>query len=287
MKLFATRVWGYDPTLFAIASFGSEGLCNHLLKKSDPGDILVFVGTKGHPTLPHEQGKILGYIEFGRDVVNTLDVSYRDAYPPEAFEKNGALKWPRALVATRAWRVNVDPLPDLVETIGRQFTRDATTMAVDLSEEEASQILALPVVEVVLPEKKTLVELRRRNERLGHQGRSKGPTPSARGGSGYELGQVTQSYIMQFGNRPCFKVGLSTDVKRRLGEVNKHVPVEVLNEAWKILLTHKWDNEKAAYKMEQAILDALPQEKIIGERVRVPRRVIEGIWCKYLQGEIE
>ncbi len=286
MKMFATRVWGFDPTCFPIASFGSEGLCNHLLKKSAPGDILVFVGTKGHPTLPHERGKLLGYIEFGRDVVNTLDVSDRNAYPPEAFEKNGALKWPRALVATRAWKISADDLPDLVETIGRQFTRDATTMAVDLSKDEAKQILALPAVEVPLPKKKILEQLRLRNERLAPHGRSKGPTPSARDGGGYELGQTTHTYIMQFGSRPCFKIGLSTDVKRRLGEVNKHIPVEVLEEAWSVLLTHEWDSENAAYIMEQAVLDALPQDKIIGERVRVPKRIIEDIWYQYLQGII-
>jgi len=284
--MFATRVWGYDPKIFPIASFGSEGLCNHLLKKSSLGDRLVFVGTKGPPTHPNEQGKILGYIEFGRDVVNTLDVSSKEAYPAEAFERNGNLKWPRALVATRAWSINLEPLPDLVETIGRQFTRDATTMAVDLSEGEAAKILELPMVEVSVPEGEVLMKLRRRNERLAPKGRSKGPNPSSREGGGYELGNSAWTYAMQFGDRPCFKVGWSTDPKRRLGEVNKHVPSELLKEEWSLLTTHKWENENLAHKMEQAILDAFPPKKISGERVNITIREFEQVWNDYLAGTI-
>lgn len=176
-QVFATRVWGFEPGLWPVASFGSDGICANLIRRSQPGDLLVFVGTRGPPTQEHEQGNILGYCAFGRDIVDTLTVLDPDTIRPDSYDQRGRFRWPRAMVMTRAWRIDAAPLPDLVDTIGRQLPRMATTYAVPLGGPEAEQVLKLPAREVVLRGTDRYETLRLKADRLA--GRTLGPAPGS------------------------------------------------------------------------------------------------------------
>jgi hypothetical protein len=281
-KVFATRVWGFTPGIWPIASFGSDGICKNLLAKSAPGDVLVFVGTKGPPTPEAEQGCVLGYCMFGRDIVDTISVIDPDTLRPEAYDERGELRWPRGMVMARAWRVDLDPLPDLVATIGRQLERMATTYAVDLEADEAERVLALPVREVTLSGTERFDALRLKSERLA--GRSIGPVPGsgARKGSTASDNRAAQTYVFRFGNSDCFKIGWAHDWCTRLNAVNAHVPFELLGRKWKPYLWHDWSCAEEAYAMEQRLLDALPQDRITGERVQIGSSDLEVIWARAL-----
>ncbi len=281
MKLFATRVWGYDPATWPLATFGTEGICSNLLRASSPGDRIAFVGTKRAPTSEVEQGCILGYAEFGRDTVDTLSVLDANTIAPEAYDERGNFRWPRGIVLTRAWKVE-PPAPDLVETIGRQLPYNATTMAVVLSEDERIKIFQLPCHEVELTGSDAYQEIRRRTDILQGGGRSKGPVPSDRQGGGYAVGQLSYTYVMRFGKTRCFKIGRTIDLNRRLGELNMHVPFELLEQKWQPYLSEQYENEDLAHEMEQRLLDSLPQECITGERFMIDATDLDILWAQCL-----
>lgn len=288
MKLFATRVWGIDPVKWPLATFGTEGICAKLIRETSPGDRLVFIGTKGRPTKEEQRGRILGYFEFGRVVVKSLDVLERDSIMPEAYDKKGVFKWPYAVPLTKAWLLD-SPLPDLVETIGRQLERHATTMAVELSDTEAQKILDIPCHEVTIHGSKAYDAIVRRSENLHGGGRSRGPAPSDRQGGSYKTGRQAFTYVMRFGGTNCYKVGYTNDLARRLGELNAHIPYEVEGQdIWKQYLTEHHEDERRAYEMEQRLLDALPPDNIIGERFTCDSMELEVLWAKCLMtlGEV-
>jgi len=281
MKLFATRVWGYDPATWPLATFGTEGICSNLLRASSPGDRIAFVGTKGAPTSEEERGCILGYAEFGRNIEDTLSVFDADIIGPEAYDERGNFRWPHGIALTRAWQIE-KPAPDLVETIGRQLPYNATTMAVELSDDERDKIFDLPCNEVKLVGSKTYQEIRRRTGILQGGGRSKGPVPSDRQGGGYQVGQVSYTYVVRFGKSQCFKVGYTIDLNRRLGELNAHVPFELLEQKWQPYLSEQHVNEELAHEMEQRVLDALPKESITGERFVLDSGDLDVFWAHCL-----
>jgi hypothetical protein len=281
-KVFATRVWGFTPDVWPVASFGSDGICKHLLSRSDAGDLLVFVGTKGPPTIEKEQGRILGYCMFGRDIVDTDSVLTPEVLRPEAYNERGELRWPRCMVMVRAWKIDSNPLPELVATIGRQLERMATTYAVPLSEDEAGSVMALPASEVALVGTRRFDDLKRKTERLA--GRSIGPIPTILGreatqGRGDEPAFV---YAFRFGRRNCFKIGWAYDWQSRLNSINAHIPYELLGEKWEPYLAEKFSDATSAYSMEQELLDAFPENCIVGERVSIQSVRLDTAWANAL-----
>jgi len=87
---------------------------------------MAFVGTNGNQTPQDQQGRLLGLAEFGRSQVNS-----RQALPPSTFAKaqkgpNGDIKWPYAVLITRAWIFTDVPLPRITEVLGRQLPMSAT-----------------------------------------------------------------------------------------------------------------------------------------------------------------
>jgi len=74
MRIFATRVWGFDPETWPVITFGLEGNRDNLLKNSVAGDRIIFVGTQTDPTHDSDKGRILGMAEIGRISVATLKI---------------------------------------------------------------------------------------------------------------------------------------------------------------------------------------------------------------------
>ena len=91
MQVFAKRFYGFDPARRPIIGFGMEGNRDALIATSRPGDLLVFVGTKGEPTKPEERGKLLGIVEFARIPVDATDVVDPAVLEPHDFRTDGTL----------------------------------------------------------------------------------------------------------------------------------------------------------------------------------------------------
>lgn len=282
MKIFATRVWGYDPINWPLVTFSSEGLANNLLLASSPEDIVVFVGTLGDNTQEHEQGRLLGFCQFGRYQINSLDVLQEENLFPVHYEK-GKFKWPKALVMSRAWVFDDDPLPELKQVFDKQLPFSATSQAVLLNDFDGDVVKNLEATELVIPETEALEKVKRLNVALSESLTTKGVLPSAwKSLVVRKLGSPASTYLMRFGNSNCWKVGWAIDVTKRLNEINKHVPTEVLNQSWNLQLTQKWPNETMAYEMEQRVLQAAVKFRSVGERVNCSKDQIERIWASQL-----
>ena len=57
-----------------------------------------------------------------------------------------------------------------------------------------------------------------------------------------------------------------------------HVPMEILNQNWKIELTQQWTSERLAQAMEQLVLEKLNLNRTVGERVRASESEINKAW---------
>lgn len=279
LKIFATRVWGFDPLILPVITFNLEGHRDNLIKQSKVGDLIVFVGTKTEHTKEEDRGKILGAAQIGRIPVDTLSVLDKSVIKPDYYDSNGNYRWPKAIMMTRAW--NFPQKPVLTETLSSQLPYKATTSAVLLNPEDTKIIQQLKANEIDLPETENIRNLRNLEIALNKGKPTTGVIPSAWNKTTERtLGNPSVTYVARFGKTKCWKIGHTTDIKQRLGELNKHVPHEILNEEWKITYKQGWPDEITAYNMEQNVLNSLARYRTEGERVLCDEDVLSIAWTK-------
>lgn len=279
LKIFATRVWGFDPENWPLVPFSLEGNRDRLLKMSNAGDMIVFVGTQSEPTEPDERGRILGISEFGRNPVDTLEVLDETILTQRSYTEKGEFRWPKALLAIRAWKFIDKPV--LTETLSQQLPFNATSQAVELSEDDCNIILSLRAEEVIIPFSPTLERLRKIDIALGGQSPSRGIIPTSWTSSiNREIGNQSYTYAFRFGEANCWKIGYTTDRNRRVEEVNSHIPHEILKQKWVCKYSQTWPNEVMAYNMEQALLGLLAKYRTAGERVICTEDILRSAWIK-------
>jgi hypothetical protein len=284
MKMFIKRFWGFDPVYWPIVSFSQKGSLDALLAQSQPGDTIVFVGTQGPETKEQEQGKLLGFAEFGRGRLHS-----RQALPPDSFasaEKgpSGDIKWPYAVLITRAWRFTSNPLPSLTAVLGRQLSMAATSNALPLSTAEQEQILTLPRVEIDVAETEAIRNERERIAAAVGPGGTMGPIPASFTTRVLrDADREATTYAFQFGSYNVWKIGWAHDAKQRLEDLNKHVPHEVLGARWGGGWIQKWASAAQAYAMEQRVLRSFASDKLYGERVHCTKEALEASWRRALK----
>jgi hypothetical protein len=275
MKIFATRVWGFDPWKWPAVVFGRQGDLYSLLERSLSGDRIVFAATLDQDRVePQNRGRLLGMVEFGRKIVRTEKLVQFEHMSPYDLDETGRVRWPYALPMTEAWRF--PDLPGTVDTLGHQLPYNATSQAVLLGDDEARAIGRLRTEHLELP---PVVEPYRALVAALRGKPTTGPVPtSARFSVDRVAEQRAFTYCLQFGKRDVWKIGHAVDPKQRLSEVNLHVPSEVLGERWQIALTHPWNSSTGAFAMEQCVLKALERFRTEGERVQCSRKEIDRAW---------
>ncbi|MGE6761173.1 GIY-YIG nuclease family protein [Corallococcus interemptor] len=276
MKIFATRVWGLDPWNWPVVVFGREGDLYSLLERSASGDRIVFAATLDQERVePQNRGRLLGMAEFGRQIVRTEKLVQREHISPHDLDETGRVRWPYALPMTRAWRF--PDLPGTVDTLGHQLPYNATSQAVLLNDAEATAIRRLRVEPEELP---LVVEQYRAVVDVLHRGMpTSGPSPRS---TSFSVERVAEqeafTYCLQFGKRELWKIGHTTDLMKRVNEVNTHVPSEVLGERWRVVFSQRWESTIKAYEMEQRVLKSLERFRTEGERVLCSRRELDRGW---------
>lgn len=277
MKLFITRVWGFDPSTWPVITFGLEGNRDNLIRDSVPGDRIAFVGTMREPTPEGMRGRILGMAEIGRRAVETLDVIDPSARSSNDYDSNGTFKWPKAILMVRAWAFTPQPL--LRDVLAEQLPYHATSQAVLLSQDDARAVLALDAVEVELPVTEALQKARLLDQALSQGKPTTGPTPASwTGTTGRSVDRQAFTYAFRFGTSEVWKIGHAVDVGERLKQVNQHVPMEVVGQQWQAVMQHPWNSEVDAHGMEQRVFKALAQHRTTGERLNCQERVLMAAW---------
>lgn len=280
MKVFITRVWGFDPERWPVITFGLEGNRDNLLQDSSPGDRIVFVGTLREPTPEPLRGRLLGMAEIGRIAVDTLDVIGEDVRGPQDYDEAGHFRWPKAILMVRAWRFG--PQPMLLDVLAEQLPYHATSQAVLLDGRDADAVMSLNAEEVEIPASEALVKARLLDKALNPGRPTTGPEPKSwEGSTGRDVNRTAFTYALRFGQTDIWKIGHAVDVKERLKQVNCHIPPEAVPERWNARFQQAWDSETDAYGMEQRVLRALAASRTEGERVRCTETEL---WAAWLAG---
>lgn len=282
MKLFATRVWGFDPTTWPVISFNADGYRQKLLDESRVGDRIIFVATKNENTAEEDQGRILGMAEIGRVPVDTLAVVRREDTEPGNWEPygdhTGMFKWPKALLMTKAWEAIDKPL--LTEVMP-QLTYSATYSAVEIVSPHIEAVLALNWRDHPLPENEIRRRLAKLDDLFSTRRTRPGPPPSSWSGEvTHDANVPAYTYVLKYGKYDLWKVGRAIDPKARCAEVNTHVPVEITGDAWKLEYTAKWPNLTRAHEIEQDVHKLLSKFSVGFERFRCSKRDLEEAWFK-------
>lgn len=93
-----------------------------------------------------------------------------------------------------------------------------------------------------------------------------------------EIDGEAWTYVFRFGASNTWKIGFSRDVDKRLREVNRHIPHELLDQRWIHKCAHRWPTVIGAYTMEQALLFALKDSRTHGERVSCDELSLDEKW---------
>ena len=280
MRIFITRVWGFDPERWPVITFSLEGNRDRLLKESSPGDRIAFVGTLREPTPEPMRGKLLGMAEIGRIPVDTVDVIGDDVRSSHDYDEEGQFRWPKAIPMVRAWRFT--PPPMLLDVLEEQLPYHATSQAVALSRVDADAVLKLDTTPATLPELDSIANAKLLDQALAAGNPTTGPKPSSwTREASRDVEREAFTYAFRFGSSDIWKIGHTVDVSERLKQVNCHIPTEVILEAWNAVYRQRWESETDAYAMEQRVLKALDHHRTEGERVRCSE---EQIWSAWLNG---
>jgi hypothetical protein len=280
MRLFAKRFYGFDPIRWPIVAFGKASNCEALIHASEPGDCLVFVGTRSEPTVIGERGKLLGIAEFARTPIDVSDVLDDGDELPFERQADGALMWSAALPIVRAWGYR-KPLLNLTDVLYEQLTYEATGRAVLLSKSDTAAVLAIPRVEISVPQlRMRITSPNAATSRLiESEIPTTGPVPTNwEGAVRRSANAVSWTYVFRFGARDLWKIGHAIDVPSRLVEVNRHVPYEEIGERWAVFLKQSWPNSIEAYDMEQEMFGRLRSMRTSGERVRCADTEVISAW---------
>lgn len=282
MRIFAKRFFGFDPVTRPVVTFGKAGNRDALIRASDPGDLIVYVGTQDTPTDEGDRGRLLGMAEFARIAVDARDIIDPATFRSFDLHPDGTLVWPSGLPILRAWAFN-EPRLKLLDVLREQLTFEATVRAVELDEGDARAVMALPRTEVPLrphPVIKRLTELGKALQ----QGRpTTGPIPVD-----WEVTVVRDAsaeawtYALRFGRRNIWKVGHAQDTDTRLDDINRHVPHEEIGERWELRLRQRWSSSVLAHAMEQRVFLAMSHFRTEGERLRCTEGQLQAVWARAL-----
>ncbi|WP_192257527.1 GIY-YIG nuclease family protein [Mesorhizobium silamurunense] len=276
MKIYAKYFHGFDPIDWPAVTFSLEAAAQSLVEGYEPGSRMVFLATRGAPD-NSMRGKIVGMMEFGQER-GRVEQYFTDAMIAAGTERYGTFQWPWAVKALRAWQF--DEPYSLTRAILGKVPMKAIRHPWLLPAKLASRVLRLPHHEVPLSRPFTMSssELRKVQRRTSYR-RSKGPPPTS-----YEALVIRScdgpcfTYLLRFGARDIWKIGISIDPDRRLAEINAHVPTEVLDEQWQIERLARFENAMTAYDVEQAMLDHFRSNRTIGERISLPLAQVSAGW---------
>ncbi len=86
------------------------------------------------------------------------------------------------------------------------------------------------------------------------------------------------TYLLQFSEKPIWKVGYTKDLEARLRNINEHLPFEYTGEYWHLKLYETWSDVMQAYEMEQKVLKELSPYRGNRERLSCSFHLVKQAW---------
>lgn len=211
-RTFITKVWGFGAPCGPL-QFSAEGWRKRAQETLQEGDLVVLVGTKGHPTEESEQGRLLGIMEPTTEPVMALD--FVQPSDEGDFGEDGKYKWPHGLLNRRGWSL-IDR-PELTPEISqRKFNMDAAQGIFQLTTGEAALVAKLRRKEVPLLEPTMSAQIRLEGVEKARERASLPPTTARPGVMHMRCAPaVTYALEIKVAKRSAFKIGWSFDYKQQ------------------------------------------------------------------------
>lgn len=307
-RVFATKVWGWEPDRWAVLGFSQEGARNNVSRQIRPDDYILFIGTKTEHTNEEERGKLLGLARIDATHISTSDLVEPGLWTQHIKENNGSPKWPYGLAYIEAWTLAERPLAaDILPRLSRLSMKLATNVE-ELEPEEAKRALRIAKRDVTdtLYWSPSRVAARHRSGVRGRLQAARdaptiGPTPSTGRRIAEYRDKAAFIYVMQFrqreildtvlgdqqieGSDELFKIGWSYDPERRLRHFNKSFP-NPASVGWELVWQQKFLNAGSAYNAEQALLKAPTHRRLRGEFILCDLVTLENEFRKAVTSEV-
>jgi hypothetical protein len=276
-----TKVWGLSVPCGPL-QFSTAGWRDNARDILMPGDLVVVVGTKGEQTNQELQGRALGIMEPTTEIVSTLDFDLETRVSD--FDGEGNYRWPYGLLNLRAWEFLAPPLFEDISS--RRFGMDAASGIVPLMADEAQRIDGLQrrSVELLAPIRAIA---RIEGEETARRRGAPPPTTKRTGVMHYRRAPA-YTYLMEIERAPTntFKIGWAFDYRMRERSFNLSSLPKIGGFRYKTKLYHLWRTARAAYQMEQDLLEQFEIQQHPSNReviCEVEYETLQSAWIKYLQ----
>lgn len=261
-KVFFTYVWGPPGNPAWPMTFATKAARSHARKVLTEGDLVFTVGTKGEPTAPQDQGRVLGVFRVSDLEVNTQDYGLPRRHETPEFDS--VTRFPFALHPIAVWEITSqdNKFAELVGPLTPNHQLQAQSKVVELDEITAEALLALDRQEVqpALPKTdfgKGLVA--QKNSKLApkHQG-------SFTGTFGDHDIWYVYTLVLRDAKRKALavKVGYSNAPEAREAAHNGPLAEEVTGLRWCVDAKQPTASEDTAREIEQAVLAKYEKHKL-------------------------
>lgn len=305
-RVFATKVWGFEPERWAVLGFSRPGSRDALARDLRPEDWVLHIGTRvTGDTQASDRGQLLGIARLGTMAIAT-EAGVEPAFWQHNLERNGGKpKWPFGLPMVEAKRfigTGLDEYQVLPSFKGANLGLVLGTNAIELSPEEAQRVLALATEPVQLYSSPEIEDARARDDLRQKLRRAPIPHKPGERTSVYE-DQAAFTYVLKlvgpgvasaYGEngvggrlpRNIFKIGYAVDVKKRAETLNFAFPnLKCLR--WVPVMQQRHDTNVEAMAMEanvHALLDAYTaREAGNSETFVCEDKVLEAAWMRAIR----
>jgi hypothetical protein len=261
-KVFFTYVWGPPGNPAWPMTFATKAARSHARKVLAEGDLVFTVGTRGEPTAPQDQGRVLGVFRVSDLEVNTQDYGLPRRHETPEFDS--VTRFPFALHPIAVWEITSqdNKFAELVGPLTPNHHLQAQSKVVELDEITAEPLLALDRQEVppALPKTdfgKGLVA--QKNSKLApkHQG-------SYTGTFGDHDIWYVYTLVLRDAKKKALavKVGYSNEPEAREAAHNGPLAEEVTGLRWRVDAKQPTASEDTAREIEQAVLAKYEKHKL-------------------------
>ncbi|HMT44522.1 MAG TPA: hypothetical protein PKA59_08200 [Chakrabartia sp.] len=254
-KVFFTYVWGPPGNPAWPLTFANKAARTNARSVLAEGDLVFTVCTKGEPSPPEHQGRVVGVYRVSDLEVNTQDYDLpRNERQPEF---DSFSRFPYALHPIAVWEIisSDNKFSDVVGPLTPTHHLQAQSRIVELDPITSQPLLELARREVSLALPMTEFgrgRVVRKNSKLApkHQGRFSGEF-------GDHAVWFVYTLILRDKNRRALavKVGYSNDPQVRADTYNAPIASEVTGLRWEVDLKQPTSSEDAAREVEQIILN--------------------------------
>lgn len=276
-RVFATKVWGFNPDRWAVLGFSRPGSRDALARDIEPDDWVLHIGTRiTGDTNRRDRGNLLGIARLGVTAISSEAGVEKQLWQDYLDRNNGRAKWPFGLPMVEACefvdRETLDEYDIIPRFRGANFGLVLGTNAIELTAEEAERVLALPSTPVTLYSSPALNDARERDALRRKLRRSPIPPAPGQRTSTYEdqpghtyalelVGEGVASAIGQYGvggrhGKRVFKVGYAIDVKERVAALNFAFP-NLRSLRWVEYFQQRHDTGIEAMAMEERVHNIL------------------------------